>query len=103
MFGVLLIFDFSGEWMTRGHNVVYDTTTFSPLSFFTMDSMMIVAFEDQDNGILREVVPVQIMSQDFIGVSWDTKLVATKDSTIEVLATFTDPDWTYRANLIYVD
>ena len=89
--------------MTRGHNVVYDTTTFSPLSFCTMDSMLIVAFEDQDNGILREVVPVQIMSQDVIGVSWDTKLVATKDSTIKVLATFTDSDWTYRANLIYVD
>lgn len=68
-----------------------------------MDSIIKVAFEDQHNGLLREVVPVQIMSQDFIGVSWDTKLVATKDSTIEVLATFTDPDWTYRANLIYVD
>ena len=68
-----------------------------------MDSIIKVAFEDQHNGLLREVVPVQIMSQDFIGVSGDTKLVATKDSTIEVLATFTDPDWTYRANLIYVD
>ena len=82
MFGVLVNFDFSGECTSRVHNVVCDTTTFAPLSFFTMDSMMIVAFEDQYNRLLREVVPVQIINQCVMLGKCDTKFVASKDSTI---------------------
>ena len=82
MFSILVNFDFSGECISRMHNVVCDTTTFAPLSFFTMDSMMIVAFEDQYNRLLREVVPVQIINQCAMLGKCDTKFVASKDSTI---------------------
>ena len=43
---------------------------------------MIVAFKDQDNRLLREVVPVQIINQCAMLGKCDTKFVASKHSTI---------------------
>ena len=59
MFGILPNYDFSGQWLARVHNVVYDTATLDVLNAYTLDSMMLVEFVERDGGLRREILPVE--------------------------------------------
>jgi len=103
MFGVLPHFDFSGQWLARVHNVVYDTATLDVLNAYTLDSMMLVEFVERDGGLRREILPVETYKEGALSGGWSTEIVANKDSVMIVHATYTDPDWDDKAKLIWVD
>jgi hypothetical protein len=103
MFGVLPHFDFSGHWLARVHNVVYDTATLDVLNAYTLDSMMLVEFVERDGGLRREILPVETYKEGALSGGWSTEIVANKDSVMIVHATYTDPDWDDKAKLIWVD
>ena len=103
MFGVLPHFDFSGQWLARVHNVVYDTATLDVLNAYTLDSMMLVEFVERDGGLRREILPVETYKEGALSGGWSTEIVAKKDSVMIVHATYTDPDWDDKAKLIWVD
>jgi len=103
MFGVLPHFDFSGQWLARVHNIVYDTATLDVLNAYTLDSMMLVEFVERDGGLRREILPVETYKEGALSGGWSTEIVANKDSVMIVHATYTDPDWDDKAKLIWVD
>lgn len=104
MFGVLTNYDFSGQWMARVHNVSYDKATRELLSYYMMDSMMVVEFRDmRDDGSLREVVPIEIFHEGDLGGDWNTQFIADEDSAMTVHASYYNPNWTWMAKLIWVD
>ena len=103
MFGVLVGYDFSGQWLARVHNVVYDSATFEPLSYHTMDSMMVVEFPSQDGGITRVVQPVEEYKKGALGGTWNTLLRMDRDSAMQVEAHYHNPDWKVQAALVWVD
>ena len=104
MFGVLANYDFSGQWLGRVHNVLYDTATFEPLSYYTMDSMMVVEFPLQDGEqFSRKIKPVEVLREGALGGDWSTELIAFDDSIMIVRAKYFDPYWEWVAKLIWVD
>jgi hypothetical protein len=104
MFGVLAHFDFSGQWLGSVHNVLYDTATLDPLSYYTMDSMMLVEFPLIEGSTLdREVQSISTFNEGALGGTWNTQFVARADSSMMVHANFGDPDWAHVAKLIWVD
>jgi hypothetical protein len=103
MFGVLVGYDFSGQWLGRVHNVVYDTLTYEPLNYYTMDSMMVVEFPSADSGRTRIVQPVIEFKEGALSGGWNTTLKMGADSSMYVHANYSDPYWGDAAKLIWVD
>ena len=104
MFGVLATYDFSGQWLGAVHNVVYDTATFEPSSYYTMDSMMVVEFPLIEGSDLdRAISPVSTFNEGALGGTWNTQFIAGADSSMMVHANYGDPDWGDVAKLIWVD
>lgn len=103
MFGVLPGYDFSGEWLGRVHNVLYDTASFDVISYTTMDSMLIVEFPQVQDITKRQILPIQTLREGALDGSWSTVLEMGSDSTMMVRASYENPEWAHEAKLIWVD
>lgn len=103
MFGVLPQYDFSGEWLGRVHNVLYDTASFDVISYTTMDSMLIVEFPQVQDITKRQILPIQTLREGALDGSWSTVLEMGSDSTMMVRASYENPEWAHEAKLIWVD
>jgi len=103
MFGVLMNYDFSGQWLGRVYNVTYDLNSLDVLSSYTLDSMLIAEFEDQGGGLIRDLKPVEVFNHGALSGTWDTQFRADEDSAMVVYANYYDPNWSDTAHLIWTD
>lgn len=103
MFGVLPQYDFSGEWLGRVHNVLYDSASFDVISYTTMDSMLVVQFPELSGPTLREVKPVKVYNEGALPGDWSTVFEMSPDSLMLVKASYDNPSWAHEAKLIWVD